>query len=146
MKLAVKTFDELSNEELYQILKLRCDIFIVEQHCPYPDIDDKDQKALHVLGVEKDTIVAYTRIFGPDNYFEEPAIGRVAVEMDHRKFGYGHEIMKFSIATIYQHFGQQPIKISAQTYLQKFYESHGFKQSSEEYLEDDIPHIDMIKD
>lgn len=145
MEVQVKRFDELSITELYQLLKLRCDIFVVEQECPYPDIDDKDQKALHVLGTNNGVLVAYTRMFDAGDYFEQPSIGRVAVHQEHRKFGYGHQIIDASIEVVYNRFGEQPIKISAQTYLQKFYESHGFEKTSEEYLEDDIPHIDMVK-
>ncbi|MCR9253730.1 MAG: GNAT family N-acetyltransferase [bacterium] len=145
MKVQVKRFDELSITELYQLLKLRCDIFVVEQECAYQDIDDKDQKALHVLGTNNGVLVAYTRMFDAGDYFDQPSIGRVAVHQDHRKYGYGHQIIESSIEAAHNRFGKQPIKISAQTYLQKFYESHGFEKTSEEYLEDDIPHIDMIK-
>lgn len=145
MEVQVKRFDELSITELYQLLKLRCDIFVVEQECAYPDIDDKDLKALHVLGTNNGILVAYTRMFDAGDYFEQPSIGRVAVHQDHRKYGYGHQIIDASIEAVYNRFGEQQIKISAQTYLQKFYESHGFEKTSEEYLEDDIPHIDMVK-
>jgi len=140
-----KSFSELTTEELYAILQLRTEVFVVEQNCVYQDIDFKDQKALHVIGTKNDKIVAYTRIFKSGDYFSEASIGRVVVAKNERKFGYGHIIFDYSVEAVLEFFKETTIKISAQKYLKNFYESHHFKQVGEEYLEDDIPHIAMIK-
>ena len=145
MNISIKTFNELSLNELYQILQLRSEVFVVEQDCVYQDIDGKDDKALHIIGDINGEIVAYTRCFDKGFYFEEAAIGRVVVKQEQRKYGYGHQIMKASIEAIKDHFGTEKIKLSAQQYLIKFYESHGFTSLGEGYLEDGIPHIAMVK-
>ena len=145
MKIKIKTFKEFSLDELYQVLQLRSEVFVVEQDCVYQDIDGKDQKALHVLGFKNNNLIAYTRCFDKGNYFEEASIGRVIVKENERKFNYGHEILKASIDVIESRFKTTRIKISAQKYLIKFYESHAFHQIGEGYLEDGIPHIAMIK-
>ena len=145
MEFQIKPFSELSLLELYQILQLRSEVFVVEQNCVYQDIDFKDQKALHVLGFKNDTIIAYTRIFKKGYYFDNASIGRVVVKESERRFGYGHDLMKVSIKAIETEFQDQKITISAQLYLKKFYESHGFIQIGETYLEDGIPHIRMDK-
>jgi ElaA protein len=144
LTILTKSFSELSTKELYDILQLRAEVFVVEQNCVYQDIDRKDQKALHVIGFKNDKIVAYSRIFKPGDYFEKASIGRVVVAKNERKFGYGHVIFKQSIEAVRKHFNETVIKISAQLYLKKFYESHGFIQVGEGYLEDDIPHIGML--
>ncbi|MDP3313878.1 GNAT family N-acetyltransferase [Lutibacter sp.] len=140
-----KSYSELTTSELYEILQLRVEVFVVEQNCVYQDVDGKDQKAIHIIGTKNNKIVAYTRIFKPRDYFSEASIGRVVVAINERKFGYGHVIMKHSIDAIKNYFDQDLIKISAQLYLKKFYESHNFIQIGEEYLEDNIPHIAMIR-
>lgn len=145
LDISIKKFNELSLNELYELLKLRSEIFVVEQNCVYQDLDNKDKKALHVIGVANDTMVAYTRIFGPGDYFSEASIGRVAVSEQYRRFGYGKEIMVSSIQGIKDNFKEERIKLSAQTYLIKFYASLGFKTVGEEYLEDGIPHIQMLR-
>lgn len=145
LKIITKSFSDLTLNELYDILQLRAEVFIVEQNCVYQDIDSKDKKALHVIGIKNNKIIAYTRIFKPNDYFLEASIGRVVVKQQERKYGYGHQILKASIKAIETNFKTLVIKISAQTYLKNFYETHGFKQVSEEYLEDGIPHIAMIK-
>jgi ElaA protein len=145
LKIITKSFAELSTKELYDILQLRSEVFVVEQNCVYQDIDGKDEKALHVIGFKNDKIVAYCRIFKPGDYFEKASIGRVVVAANERKFGYGHIIFQHSMDAVETHFNETSIKISAQLYLKKFYESHGFHQVGEGYLEDDIPHIAMIK-
>lgn len=145
MDIQVKSFDELTKNELYVLLRLRSDVFIVEQDCPYPDVDGKDLKALHVLGWDEDTLVAYARCFKPGDYFEEAAIGRLIVRENYRRLGYGHEITKASIKAVKTRIKAERVKISAQTYLVIFYESHGFKTIGEKYMEDGIPHIAMIK-
>jgi len=143
MEFQIKLFSELDTTELYNILQLRSEVFVVEQNCVYQDVDFKDQKALHIFGLKEDKIVAYTRIFKPGDYFENSSIGRVLVAAKERKFGYGHEIMKASVKAIKNNYKVEKITISAQKYLKKFYETHQFKQIGAEYLEDGIPHIRM---
>ena len=145
MQIIVKTFNELSLEELYKILRLRAEVFVVEQDCVYQDIDNKDKKALHVIGFKNDEVVAYTRCFKPGDYFTEASIGRVVVQENQRQYGYGYDIMNASIKAIAEHFKTEKIKISAQTYLKTFYSNLGFENTGEEYLEDGIPHIAMVK-
>lgn len=145
MKIEIKNFNELTIQELYKMLQLRSEVFVVEQDCVYQDIDGKDEKALHILGWENEILVAYTRCFKPGDYFDKASIGRVIVKENFRKFGYGHEILKVSVSEIQERYQTNDIKLSAQQYLTRFYESHGFKQTGEGYLEDGIPHIAMIK-
>ena len=145
MNFITKSFKELDIYELYQILQLRSEVFVVEQDCVYQDLDFKDQKALHILGCKNNKIVAYTRLFKPGDYFKNASIGRVVVAKNERKYGYGHQLMKASITAIQEHFNTTHITISAQVYLKDFYKSHQFKKVGEEYLEDGIPHIAMIK-
>ena len=145
LNIEIKTFNELSTQELYAILQLRSEVFVVEQDCVYQDIDGKDQKALHILGYKDKKLVAYTRIFKAGYYFEETSIGRVLVRFNQRKFKYGNTIMEASIGAIKKHYNETKIRISAQCYLIKFYNNLGFKEVGEEYLEDGIPHINMIK-
>jgi ElaA protein len=139
----IKSFNELTTIQLYQILQLRSEVFVVEQNCVYQDMDFKDQKALHVLGTDNYKIIAYCRLFQPGDYFENASIGRVVVHPKYREKKLGHDLMKTAIAAIFEHFKETKITISAQLYLKKFYESHGFITTSEVYLEDDIPHIEM---
>ena len=146
MNTLVKSFSELNTTELYSILQLRSEVFVVEQDCVYQDIDFKDQKALHVLGYKNDVLIAYTRIFKPEDYFDNSSIGRVLVKETERKFNYGHQIMKASLKAIKEYYKVDKITISAQKYLKNFYESHGFYQVNDEYLEDGIPHIRMDRD
>ena len=138
-----KTLFELSTQELYQILRLRSEVFVVEQNCVYQDIDNKDQKALHLFGIVEGEIIAYSRLFKPGDYFEFSSIGRVVVAEKFRDKNFGHELIDQSILEINNRFKVQNITISAQLYLKKFYEFHGFITTSEMYLEDDIPHIEM---
>lgn len=145
MTTVVKTFEELTKQELYDLLQLRSAVFVVEQDCVYQDLDGKDTKALHVLGFKNDKLVAYTRIFGPGVYFEQASIGRVIVAKNERRHDYGNQIMKASINAIKERFNETTIKISAQCYLDKFYTNLGFKAIGDTYLEDGIPHISMIK-
>lgn len=142
----VKTFQELTKEELYDLLRLRSEVFVVEQDCVYQDLDGKDQNAFHILGYENRNLVAYTRIFKPGDYFEEASIGRVVVAKNKRQHDYGIQIMKYSISVVEDYFNQSIIKISAQSYLKKFYSKFGFRPIGEEYLEDGIPHTAMIMD
>lgn len=143
LEFKIKPFKELSGQEVYDMLKLRSEVFIVEQICVYQDIDSKDQKALHVLAYHENELAAYCRLFDAGNYFDEASIGRVIVAQKFRENKWGHDLMREAIKGIQEHFGKSRITISAQLYLKKFYESHGFVATSETYLEDDIPHIQM---
>ncbi|AYN66052.1 GNAT family N-acetyltransferase [Euzebyella marina] len=140
----VKPFLDLGLEELHEILRLRSEIFVVEQDCVYQDIDGKDERALHVIGRKNGEIVAYTRLFRAGDYFDEASFGRVAVKKSERKYGYGRQIVGASIDAIRDHFYETKIKVSAQLYLERFYHSFGFNQVGEGYLEDGIPHISMV--
>ncbi|WP_288955507.1 GNAT family N-acetyltransferase [uncultured Polaribacter sp.] len=146
MNFITKSFSELTTSELYQILQLRSEVFVVEQDCVYQDLDFKDQKALHVFGFKNDKIIAYTRLFKPGDYFDNSSIGRVVVAASERKYGYGFHLMEASIKAIEDHFNSSKITISAQVYLTKFYNSLRFNKVGEEYLEDGIPHIRMDRD
>ena len=145
LTIEIKSFNDLTKCELYDLLQLRSEVFVVEQNCVYQDIDGKDEKALHVLGFKNNKIVAYTRIFKPGDYFDFSSIGRVVVAKNERTYKYGYDIMKASITAIEMHYNVSKIKISAQAYLKTFYNNCGFIEIGEEYLEDDIPHIAMIK-
>ncbi|PHR13778.1 MAG: GNAT family N-acetyltransferase [Aequorivita sp.] len=145
MEIEVKNFGELTTKQLYGILQLRSEVFVVEQDCVYQDIDGKDERALHIMGWEDGNLVAYARCFQAGDYFDEASIGRILVRENYRKLGYGHVITKASIEAIKTNFKADKIKISAQVYLVIFYESHGFKTYGDRYLEDGIPHIAMIR-
>ena len=139
----IKQFNELSLQELYSLLKLRSHVFIVEQNCVYQDVDGKDEIAMHLLGKVADEIVAYSRLFKAGDYFENASFGRVVIHPKFRDNKWGHDMMQQAIAAIEDNFHTKQITISAQLYLKKFYESNGFTQTSDTYLEDDIPHIEM---
>jgi ElaA protein len=142
----IRPFETLSTNELYDILRLRSEIFVVEQNCVYLDLDGKDKLALHLFGEFEGKIVAYSRLFKPGITFDNASIGRVVVAANYRDRKWGHDLMREAIAGIQSHFGESKITIGAQLYLKKFYESHGFVQTSEMYLEDDIPHIEMKRE
>lgn len=141
-----KSFEDLSTNQLYDILKLRSEIFVVEQNCVYLDIDGKDKLALHLFGEFEGKIVAYSRLFKAGISFDNASIGRVVVDANYRDRKWGHDLMREAISGIKSNFGESQITIGAQLYLKKFYESQGFIQTSETYLEDDIPHIEMKKE
>lgn len=145
MQIIVKKYEEFSLPELYNLLQLRTAVFVVEQDCVYQDIDGKDTNALHVLGIKRGHIVAYARCFPPGFYFETAAIGRVLVKKEERKFGYGHQILKAAITAVETAYDTTTIQLSAQQYLTRFYETHGFKTVGKGYLEDGIPHVAMVK-
>jgi ElaA protein len=128
------------------MLRLRSEIFVVEQNCVYLDLDGKDKIALHLLGKTEGEIVAHARLFQAGISFDNASIGRVTVDPKHRDKKWGHQLMREAIAGIEHNFGESKITIGAQLYLKKFYESHGFVQISEMYLEDDIPHIEMKRE
>lgn len=144
MKWNLKTFDELSKEELYEILKLRVNVFVVEQNCPYEEIDSKDLGSYHLFCMDRGEIIAYLRILKKGVSFDEISIGRVVINRNFRKLGLGREMLNKALLFINKELNENTIKISAQYYLIKFYESLGFNSISEVYLEDGIPHINMI--
>ena len=139
-----KKFDDLEKAELYEILKLRNQVFVVEQNCVYQDADDKDQSSWHLTGWSGNELVAYSRIIPPGISYTEASIGRVVTSPKFRKAGAGIKLMEESISRICNQFNCTTIKIGAQVYLTKFYQSLGFIKCSNEYLEDGIPHIEMI--
>ena len=140
-----KHFNDLSNFELYKILQLRSEIFIVEQNCAYQDLDNKDLKAHHYSGWKNGSVVAYTRLLAKGISYEDAvSIGRVVTSQSVRGKNVGKELMKNSIEETYRLFGQVPIRISAQLYLKKFYESFSFVQQTDVYMEDGIEHISML--
>ena len=140
----LKPFQDLTLEELYEILHLRNDVFVVEQKCNYLDIDGKDLKSMHLQGRVNNELVAYVRILPPGLSYDEPSIGRVLNARSVRRQGVGQALMHKAIAETIALHGKRTIKIGAQLYLKRFYESFGFVQCSEPYLEDEIPHIKMI--
>jgi len=142
---SLKKFHELSPLELYEILKLRSKVFVVEQNCVFLDMDDRDQMAHHLQGRINGQLAAVVRILPPGLAYEEPSIGRVVSSPLFRRKGVGIKLMKKAIEETISLYGEVAIKIGAQLYLKKFYESFGFVQCSETYLEDDIPHIKMIR-
>lgn len=140
----IKRFNELSAVELYNVLQLRSEVFVVEQNCVYQDIDGKDAKAVHVFTEENGEIAAYCRIFGPGDYFDgASSIGRVVIDEKYRDRKWGHAMIQVAIEAIKAIWQTSVITISAQLYLKRFYETHGFVQDGDEYLEDGIPHIKM---
>lgn len=138
-----KTFDELSLYELYAILQQRVNVFVVEQQCPYPEIDGADHQAIHLWATQGLELVAYARIFLGTSTSGFSRIGRVLSAHSARGTGLGRELMQRAIALCQTHSPNAPIRISAQVYLHDFYASFGFTDISDEYLEDGIPHIDM---
>ena len=144
MKWKIKKFNELSTEELYKILHLRSEVFVVEQECIYQDCDKKDIEAEHLLCIDKGEVVATLRILNKGVSYEEISIGRVAVNKEYRRQDLGRKSMELAIEYIKDKYGDSPIRISAQAYIKEFYKSLGFREVSDVYLEDDIPHIEML--
>jgi ElaA protein len=140
-----KNFDQLNPYELYDLLRLRSEVFVVEQNCVFLDMDNLDQYCIHLLGYDGSKLMAYTRIVPPGLIYKEASIGRVVTSSSVRYTGAGKKLMEQSIITLYKLFGSIPIKIGAQLYLKKFYESFGFVQMNEVYLEDGIEHIHMLR-
>ena len=144
MQWEIKAFDQLSLQELYTILTLRTNVFVVEQACPYPEVDGKDPNCLHLLGTINGELVAYLRILPAGLRYDEVSIGRVVVKPSHRGKGLGRLMMEQAIHCITNEWKESQIIIGAQAYLEKFYQSLGFEPVSEVYLEDDIQHLDML--
>jgi len=143
MLFTLKTFDELSANELYELLQLRAEIFVVEQNCAYQDLDEKDKKALHLMGYNRGKLISYARILAPGVSYKEASIGRVVVAISYRKKGTGKELMHEAIKATLEKFKTNEIVISAQQYLERFYSDLNFVTESESYLEDNIPHVKM---
>ncbi len=141
----IKEFNELSVNELYQILKIRQEVFIVEQTCYYLDADGYDEKAIHLWAVKEGEILAYCRIFKEGVKYEEPSIGRVLTNQNFRNFKLGKILMKLALELIEARLGSKKVRISAQDYLIKFYNEFGFYDTGKKYLEDDIPHTEMAR-
>lgn len=137
-------FDELTPSALYAILRLRSEVFVVEQNCVFLDMDDRDQQCHHVMGMQGDLLVGYSRIVPPDISYVEPSIGRIVTSPSVRRHGVGRELMRYSMERLYSMYGTTDIRISAQYYLLSFYRSFGFVQKGEIYLEDGIDHIEML--
>lgn len=140
-----KPYHDLTTAELYNILALRAEVFVVEQNCPYQDVDGKDVDSIHLLGFIDNELMAYARILKQGiSYKDYASIGRIVISPKKRGNNYGHELVSYSINQCKESFVGQPIKISAQSHLEKFYSAHGFLSTGEAYLEDGIPHIAMI--
>ena len=144
-RIILKNFSELSNSELYKILQLRIEVFTVEQDCAYQDLDDRDKDCRHLWLEEDGVILSYVRINPPGTRFTEPSLGRIVTKETARKKGYAETLIKKGLEVIQADYAL-PTKISAQSYLEEYYSKFGFVKCSQEYLEDNIPHIEMIKD
>jgi ElaA protein len=140
-----KAFDALTPFELYEIIHLRNEVFVVEQNCVFQDADHKDQAAVHLMAWKNDQLAGYTRLLAPGIAYKEMSIGRVVTSPKYRRNGTGRILMQESIRQCHERFGEGPIRIGAQLYLKNFYESFGFVQDGEGYLEDGIPHIYMVR-
>lgn len=138
-------FDELTTRELYALLQLRSEVFVLEQACAFQDLDGADDQAMHLLGTLQGQLVAYARCFGPGQKYAEASIGRVVTRGTTRGSGAGHVLMRQAIASLAQHWGEQAIRIGAQARLEQFYRQHGFTPSGAPYIEDGIPHIEMLR-
>lgn len=141
----IKKFDELSVEELYAIIKARVDVFVVEQDCPYPDLDGYDQQALHLWAEKNAEVLAYCRIFEKEIKYPETSIGRVITTRSARGTGLGKQLLRYAVEVIENRLHCSSIRISAQDYLLKFYSQFGFLETEKKYLEDNIPHTEMFR-
>ena len=140
-----KAFKDLTVDEYFEILYLRIEIFVVEQDCPYQEVDEKDRISFHLFGrAENGDVIAVTRILPQGVSYDEISVGRVALKKEYRGKGIADELMLETFKFIKSHFGEQPVRISAQQYLLNYYNKHGFRQVGDMYLEDDIPHVEMI--
>jgi ElaA protein len=140
----LKRFDDLTNKELYIILKERTTVFVVEQKCPYPEVDGKDPQTYHLFKEENGEIIAYLRVLPAGVSYQEASIGRVLVKKEYRGRGIAEELLRRGLDFIHDELKENTVKIQAQDYLRKFYGSFGFKAITETYLEDNIPHVDML--
>lgn len=141
-------FEQLSTTQLYALLRLRSDVFVVEQQCAYPELDGKDvlPGVLHLLGsTDTDALAAYLRVLPPGVSYPEPSIGRVVIAAPHRGHGVAHALLREGLRVVQQHWPASAVRLGAQSHLQAFYAAHGFTPSTAVYLEDGIPHIDMLR-
>jgi ElaA protein len=141
----IKNFDEFTVPELYAVLKARIDVFVIEQNCPYPDLDNYDQQALHLWAEENGEVMAYCRIFNKGIKYAEASIGRVLTTEKARGKSLGKLLIQYAVETIENRFHTSEIRISAQDYLLKFYGGFRFEDTGKKYLEDDIPHTEMFR-
>jgi ElaA protein len=139
-----KSFDQLVVSELHKTYQLRQEVFVVEQKCPYQDADDKDVNSYHLMGYLKGDLVAYLRIVPPGVSYNEVSIGRVVVSKSYRRNRLGVQLMRQGLVCVEHLYGKVPIRISAQEYLKSFYESLQYEYTGKSYLEDNIPHIEML--
>ena len=141
----IKSFDEITTSELYEIIKARVDVFVVEQNCPYPDLDGYDQKAIHIWAEQENVVLAYCRIFNKGIKYGETSIGRVLTTERARGKNLGKQLIQYAVETIENRFHTTQIRISAQDYLLRFYSGFGFEDTGKKYLEDNIPHTEMFR-
>jgi ElaA protein len=141
----LKHFDDLTPSELYAVLRLRSEVFVVEQNCVYLDQDGKDPLCYHLLGWTGTLLAAYVRLLPPGLSYSEPSIGRVVTSPSYRGKGGGRALMEKALEQLYLLYGTVPVRIGAQQYLQAFYSSLGFEAFGDMYLEDNIPHVEMVK-
>ncbi|MDP6907903.1 MAG: GNAT family N-acetyltransferase [Flavobacteriales bacterium] len=140
-----KSFGQLSSDQLYTILTVRQEVFVLEQSCLYLDADGKDRKSFHLMGYDGDALVAYARIVEPGISYPEVSIGRILSSQKVRGKGSGKELMHKALERIAKEYGDVPVRISAQSYLKDFYQQFGFEPTGKEYLEDEIPHMEMLR-
>lgn len=141
----IKSFDELTVPEFHEIVKARIDVFVVEQDCPYPDLDGYDEKAIHLWAEQDNSILAYCRIFDKGIKYNETSIGRVLTSEKGRGKNLGKQLIQYAVETIENRFKTSEVRISAQDYLLKFYSYFGFEDTGKKYLEDNIPHTEMFR-
>jgi ElaA protein len=143
MEWVCKAYHELSRDELYELLKLRQVVFVVEQACSYLDLDDKDRRAWHLWSASGSEFEAYLRYFAPGELFAEASLGRIVTAPARRRGGLGRALVAEGLARLARQFGPCPVRIGAQSYLERFYASFGFERCGPEYVEDGIPHLPM---
>lgn len=141
----IKSFEEITTSELYEIIKARVDVFVVEQNCPYPDLDGYDRKAIHLWAEQDNTVLAYCRIFDKGIKYNKTSIGRVLTSEQGRGKNLGKQLIQYAVETIENRFKTSEVRISAQDYLLKFYSYFGFQDTGKKYLEDNIPHTEMFR-
>lgn len=141
----IKSFEEITTSELYEIIKARVDVFVVEQNCPYPDLDGYDQKAIHLWAEKDHNVLAYCRIFNKGIKYPETSIGRVLTTEKARGKNLGKQLIQYAVETIENRFHTSEVRISAQDYLLRFYSGFGFEDTGKKYLEDNIPHTEMFR-
>ncbi|UKN02662.1 GNAT family N-acetyltransferase [Paracrocinitomix mangrovi] len=144
MEISIKHYSELSTDEFHDIIALRIAVFVVEQDCPYLELDGKDKDAYHLQAINDKRLIGTLRILKPGVYYGEAAIGRVASHPDFRDLKLGHEMMKHAMRFIDETLQLNEVRLSAQTHLVHFYEKFGFKSTGKEYLEDGIPHTELL--